>query len=113
MKETRSNGRQVLSDGNKVWVNGVQGESVARLSCFGRQVMIDIHKPLCEQHGAGECLDCRHDLQGLDAWQYFVLSLKRNFNVDVDEVHRPGWVVDEEATDVQNRQRRVDSEAAH
>lgn len=110
MKETASNGCQILSDGNKVWVNGVQGESVARLSCFGRQVMIDIHKPFGEQRGGGECLDCRHDIKGADAWQYFVKSLKRNFNVDVDEVHRPGWAVDETANE--GGTRRSDSEAA-
>ncbi len=94
MKETASSGCQILSDGNKVWVNGVQGESVARLSCFGRQVMIDIHKPLVAQRADGECLDCRHDLRGADAWRYFVKSLKRNFNVKVGEAHRPDWAGD-------------------
>jgi hypothetical protein len=91
MKETSSNKYQLLSDGQRVWVNGLQGESVARLSRFGSVVMIDIHQPLCAQKTNGECLDCRHDLQGYEAWLYFISSLKRNFNIDVDEAHRPKW----------------------
>lgn len=92
MKETASNGHQILSDGGRVWVNGLQGESVARLFAFGKQVMIDIHLPFDEQRTTGkECLDCRHDLQPADAWKYFVLSLKRNYNITIDESHRPTW----------------------
>ena len=92
MEESASNGFQVLSDGRRVWVNGLQGESVARLSSFGLQVMIDIHLPFNEQRATGkECLDCRHDLRPADAWQYFVLSLQRNYNVTVAEKHKPDW----------------------
>lgn len=94
MKESYSNGHQVLSDGGRVWVNGTMGEAVARLACFGHKVMIDIHHPLCAQKKKGECLDCRHDFRpGADAWDYFVASLDRNFNVKVDEKHRPAWAV--------------------
>ena len=92
MKETESNGCQILSDGTKVWVNGGNfGESLARLSAVGKTAIIDVHKPLCAQRDAGECLDCRHDLTGAEAWEYFVTSLKRNHQVEVGEEHRPRW----------------------
>lgn len=93
MKETNSNGYQLLSDGQRVWVNGRKGESVARLARFGGMVMIDVHQPLCTQKTKGECLDCRHDLRGEEAWKYFVSSLERNFNISVDDAHRPRWTV--------------------
>jgi len=92
MKETASNGCQVLSDGRRVWVNGLSGESLARLSAFGDRVMIDIHLPLEKQKQTGtECLDCRHDLTGADAWRHFVQSVKTNYNVDVGPERQPGW----------------------
>lgn len=92
MKETASNGCQVLSDGRRVWVNGLSGESLARLSCFGGRVMIDVHQPLTQQKQTGaECLDCRHDLTGVPAWEHFVQSVKNNYNVDVGAEHRPAW----------------------
>lgn len=92
MKETASNGCQVLSDGSRIWVNGLSGESLARHSRFGETVIIDIHNALCTQRQTGsECLDCRHDLKGSNAYEYFVLSLKRNFGVEVSEEHRPHW----------------------
>ena len=94
MKETASNGCQVVSDGRKIWVNGLSGESLARLSCFGSTVIIDIHNSHDTQRQTGsECLDCRHDLKGASAYEYFVLSLKRNFNVEIGEEHRPKWAV--------------------
>lgn len=92
MKETASNGCQVLSDGRRVWVNGLSGESLARLSAFGQVAMIDVHLPVAKQKQTGkQCLDCRHDLRGEAAWKYFVSSLKRHFNVEVGEAHRPDW----------------------
>lgn len=92
MKESASNGCQILSDGRRVWVNGLSGESLARLSSFGNLGMIDIHRSHGEQRETGkECLDCRHDLTGNDAWHHFVTSLKRHFNVEVGEEHRPDW----------------------
>jgi len=93
MKESYSNGHQILSDGNRVWVNRSSGESVARLGHLSKRAMIDIHQPLCAQKQNGECLDCRHDLDGADAWKYFIASLNRNFAVDVGEEHRPKWAV--------------------
>lgn len=92
MKETRSNGFQVLSDGRRVWVNGPAGESIARLSAFGRLAMIDVHLAIEEQRKTGtECLDCRHDLVGAAAWNHFIESVKTNYQVDVTEEHRPAW----------------------
>ena len=92
MKETASNGCQILSDGRTVWVNGLSGESLARLSSFRGMAIIDIHNKLDAQRQTGsECLDCRHDLKGANAYEYFVLSLKRNFGVEVAEEHRPQW----------------------
>lgn len=92
MKETVSNGCQILSDGRRVWVNGLSGESLARLSAFGKVAMIDVHLPITEQRAVGkQCLDCRHDLTGAAAWAHFVQSVKTNYNVDVEERHRPDW----------------------
>lgn len=92
MKETGSNGFQILSNGRRVWVNGPAGESIARLSTFGQMAMIDVHLPFEEQRKTGtECLDCRHDLTGAEAWDHFIQSLKKHYNVDVGEKHRPNW----------------------
>ncbi len=92
MKETISNGCQILSDGSRVWVNGLAGESVARLSSYGGKAMIDVHKALCEQKTSGsECLDCRHDLSGETAWKYFVQSVLNNYKVVVGDEHKPAW----------------------
>lgn len=92
MEESSSNGCQILSDGRRVWVNGLSGESIARLSVFGKLAIIDIHLPIDRQRETGsECLDCRHDLRGNDAWRYFVRSLKRYFSVEVGDQHQPDW----------------------
>ena len=59
---------------------------------FGRVAMIDVHLSIEEQRKTGtECLDCRHDLTGAGAWDHFIQSLKRHYNVDVEEEHRPDW----------------------
>lgn len=92
MNESASNGNQILSDGKTVWVNGLRGECVARLSGFEDMASIDIHQPLEVQRETGkECLDCRSDLRGADAWHYFVLSLQRHFGITIHEKHRPVW----------------------
>ncbi len=93
MRETISNGCQIMSDGTRVWVNGSDGASLARLGRFGRVAMIDVHKPLREQGRGGECLDCRGDLDGPLAWRCFVDSVKLHHNVRVGEEHRPSWVI--------------------
>ncbi len=92
MRESNDGGYQILSDGRRVWVNGLSGESLARLSQVGSHVLIDVHLPLHEQRCHGkECLDCRHDLKGWYAWGYFVGSVKKNYGVEVGEEHRPKW----------------------
>jgi hypothetical protein len=94
VKESGSNGFQILSDGRKVWVNGPAGESIARLSSFGRATMIDVHLSIEAQRETGtECLDCRHDLAGAAAWTYFVQSVKTNYKVEIGEEHRPAWAI--------------------
>lgn len=79
---------QVQSNGDRVWVNGPDGASVARISQHGG---IDVHRPLAEQGELGECLDCRRDLAGADAWEHFIRSLLRHFGVHIAERHRPKW----------------------
>jgi hypothetical protein len=79
---------QVQSNGERVWVNGPDGASVARISMFGG---IDVHRPLTEQADHGECLDCRHDLRGAQAWDHFVRAVLRHFGVYVAARHRPKW----------------------
>ncbi len=92
MRESLSNGCQVLSDRQRVWINASTGESLARLSSFGGIALIDVHRPLAEQRVTGsECLDCRHDLKGVAAWEHFVAAAERHFGVTVAERHRPGW----------------------
>jgi len=82
---------QVQSSGGRVWVNGPDGASVARISKHGG---IDVHRPLTEQQEHGECLDCRHDLRGVTAWTHFVGSVLKNFGVRIAERHRPTWAFD-------------------
>ncbi len=84
---------QVQSDGRTVWVNESSGGAVARLSSFGDMAMIDVHRPLAQQCTAGECLDCRHDLTGIVAWEYFVRSVQQHFGVRIAQRHRPRWAV--------------------
>lgn len=81
---------QVQSNGERVWVNGPDGASVARISQHGG---IDVHRPLAEQGHLGECLDCRRDLTGAAAWAHFVASLWRHFGVALAERHRPKWAL--------------------
>ena len=92
MKESESNGCQILSDGRRVWVNASSGESLARLSVFGTKALIDVHQPLALQRTNGiEGLDCRHDLTGAGAWLHFVEALKTHYQVEIEEEHRPDW----------------------
>lgn len=91
MKESATGGYQVLSDGRTVWVNEATGSAVARVSCFGDLVMIDVHRPLAQQCDQGECLDCRHDLTNAAAWEYFVASVRRHFGLQIPATHRPRW----------------------
>lgn len=79
---------QIQSNGERVWVNGPDGASVARISKHGG---IDVHRPIAEQGDLGECLDCRRDLAGDAAWAHFTRSLLRHFGVHVAERHRPKW----------------------
>jgi hypothetical protein len=91
VRESDVDSFQVLSDGRTVWVNEDAGGAVARLSSFGGVAMIDVHRPLLQQYTEGECLDCRHDLTGANAWDYFVQSVLRHFGVAISEKHRPRW----------------------
>ena len=79
---------QVQSNGDRVWVNGPDGASVARISQFGG---IDVHRPLAEQANQGECLDCRHDLSGVPAWEHFARAVRDHFGVMIAMRHRPKW----------------------
>ena len=79
---------QVQSNGERVWVNGPDGASVARISKHGG---IDIHRPLAEQAEHGECLDCRHDLRGALAWNHFIASMLLHFGIQITLRHRPKW----------------------
>jgi hypothetical protein len=81
---------QVQSSGDRVWVNGPDGASVARISKHGG---IDVHRPLSEQREHGECLDCRHDLRGAAAWEHFTASVLEHFGVPIAERHRPRWAL--------------------
>jgi len=92
VRASESNGCEVLSDGQRVWINASTGEALARLSSFSATTMIDVHRPITEQRVLGsECLDCRHDLQGAAAWDHFVAAAQRHFGVVVGEKHRPRW----------------------
>lgn len=90
MKETSGRDYQVISGGRTVWVNERTGGAVARLSSFGNMEMVDVHRPLQQQCAEGECLDCRHDLSGVPAWDYFVRSVLMHFGL-ITETHRPRW----------------------
>jgi hypothetical protein len=79
---------QIQSNGERVWINGPDGASVARISKHGG---IDIHRPIAEQADRGECLDCRQDLFGEAAWKHFVRSVLRHFGIYVTARHRPSW----------------------
>lgn len=81
---------QVQSSGDRVWVNGPDGASVARIS---QQGGIDVHRLLSEQRDLGECLDCRRDLAGAAAWEHFTKALLVHFGVRVAERHRPTWAI--------------------
>lgn len=88
MKETESNGYQILSNGKTVWVNGPDGCSAGRFSPIGG---IDIHKSFEEQvKDLGDpCLDCKPGPCDVSDWQYFVDGMKKYYNVEVGDEHRP------------------------
>jgi hypothetical protein len=91
VKETCVGKFCVHSDGRTVWVNEAAGGAVARLSSFGDMAMIDVHRPVAQQCTEGECLDCRHDLSGAPAWDYFTRSVHQHFGVTIADKHRPQW----------------------
>jgi hypothetical protein len=92
----RSGLYEITSNGSRVWVNGPKGESIARITqiLHAGVVSIDVHKPIDEVCRTGEeCLDCRNDLKGAQAWDHFVTSLQQNYGVRVSNKHRPSWAV--------------------
>ncbi len=91
MRQATRGQYQVLSDGRTVWVNEASGGAVARLGSFGDIAMVDVHRPLAQQCAEGECLDCRHDLAGAEAWDYFKGSVLKHFGLTIAERHRPRW----------------------
>lgn len=96
MIEDYTNGHQILSDGRTIWVNGPDRASVARLSNFHGVAMVDVHNPPSVQRRTGtECLDCRKDLRGAEAWDYFTNSVRMHFNVVIARKHKPTWAVEE------------------
>ncbi len=61
---------------------------MARISKHGG---IDVHRPLSEQAEHGECLDCRHDISGSEAWEEFTTSVLMHFGISIALRHRPKW----------------------
>jgi hypothetical protein len=110
MIETASGHNQIISDGKTVWVNGQRGECIARLSGFEDIAAVDVHQPLDVQRETGkECLDCRNDLRGSEAWQHFVAALDRYFGIVVDERHRPTWAKETDGRTGSRRARTTDA----
>lgn len=85
-----------------VWVHEtVTGSTVGRFGRFG----IDIHYRLdpdtlgyVDRHGnpkATHCADCRHDLQGQEAWHHFKAGMADIHGVIVTDENMPDWLKDE------------------
>lgn len=91
MKESLINGFQVLSNGERVWVNGPDGCSVARFSITG----IDVHRPSAEQAEKGPCLDCQPGPMDEAGWQAFLESVEAHYDVKIPDKHKPEWLKDE------------------
>ena len=81
-----SNEDQIESDGITVWVHDrTDGSCIGR---FGR-MGIDIHRPILQQAEFGQCLLCTHGPTGAAEWRQFVEAMKRIFEIEISEHHRP------------------------
>ena len=90
---------EIDTDGRTVWVS--DGEAGANIGRFG-PLGIDIHHRIDPQtldyvDGEGnfhhtQCADCRHDLQGQEAWQHFKTSMDDIHGVVLTEEHKPKWI---------------------
>lgn len=75
---------EIHSDGVTVWVNSEDG----LIGRFGRHG-IDIHRVLCQQSSAGECLYCTHAKTTSEDWDTFVAKMLELYGVRVPEKHKP------------------------
>lgn len=78
---------EVMSDGQRVWVNDKHGCSIGRFTNWGT---VDIHTSGTSQlRNGGHCLDCRNDLRGEAAWKHFVAGMYEHHGVVISDKHRP------------------------
>lgn len=72
----------VAPQGDRIWVNGPDGSSIAR---FSKRFGIDVHNTATAQmRGAPECLMCTHSPAGAAEWQKFCAAVKEFHGVEVD-----------------------------
>jgi hypothetical protein len=77
------NNHEVMSNGERVWINGPDGASVAR---FSSRAGRDIHKPYAEVVATGEeCLDCSPST----SWEEFKEGVLKHYGIDLHEKHAP------------------------
>lgn len=81
---------EILTDGMTVWVNSQSGMCIGRFSKFG----VDVHNDLeIQENGGVQCLDCCHDLPHPEAWDRFVSSMQRHYDIALSEDLRPSYAV--------------------
>ncbi len=92
VKEQVINGHQVMSDGRTLWINGPNGESVARFTAnpFLKLAIVDVHADLETQRRTGDqCLDCEHGEPTQEIWERFKASVLKHYGIVVPEEHKP------------------------
>ena len=80
---------EINYDGTTVWVNGENGDCLAR---FGR-LGIDIHHSARDQiAGQPQCLSCTHTKPDGKDWENFKLDMAALYHVEIPEEARPNWL---------------------
>jgi hypothetical protein len=95
VKEQVLNGYQVMSDGKTLWINGPQGESVARFTAnqYLKLAVVDVHADIETQRITGEqCLACEHGEPTREIWERFKAAVLEHYGLKVPEEHKPSGI---------------------
>lgn len=73
----------VAPSGDRLWVNGADGSSIAR---FSKRFGIDVHNTATAQvSGKPECLFCTHGAASRVEWELFRTNLLEHHGIEIDE----------------------------
>lgn len=85
-RTAKKTAHQIDNDTRTVWVNGPQGECLARFGAMG----VDVHRSMQDQlEDKSECLCCTHAPTDLNDWRLFQRETLRHHAIVVGDEHMP------------------------